>query len=287
MNEAVIKANVRKCFSSGVSIEPERQEVCPCNTANFKLFVNNTGIVKDEFEIKYQNISSKVVLAPGESDVTEISIEIPCDKEWGEYPVSISVDSMVSGESEAVIVVTPIQECYSVSLSTDDDTRDVDVGKAVTYDIIIRNNGKFERTFDVVLEAPEWIHISDTQLDLLAGEKSDIYLYVAPSYFTYAGKYTASVKAMSDIEQDGLEINVEVISGISVPENGTGKFNYSGEGADDREGIITMNMSIPITGATIAGGDESEKPWPQILLVAFLAVGVVIILVMRFLILMK
>lgn len=304
--EETYTADVRVCYSSVASIEPERIVVCPCETAEFVLSIYNTGLMVDTFVVSFNDGSSEMTIWPGEKDELKVPIDIPCDMEEGEYTVVVSIESMTSGTAEAAIDVLSSSECYSVSLTTGNDMETVEVGKAVTYTITISNDGRFDQEYELLIDAPDWIHLSKKQVALGPGEGKDVYLYAAPNYYIAAGNYSAALSAMSETEQAGLEFKVNVNSDFSIeeaippdveepltdnkteavvipPDSDTGQEDQVREG----DGNITMNISIP-TGGLIAGdAEEQDRPWNQIMLLTILAIGVVVILILRFVIMIK
>jgi len=277
--EKTILTNIRECYSGAISIEPMRRDVCPCKTAGFSLKIGNTGLLEDTYVIMYNNQSSEISVGPGETGRVELSVDVPCDKEQGDYPVLITMDSRTPGKTSVTLGVLPMRDCYSVLLSTENSTKTVAVGKAVTYRFTITNNGKFSQVYELLIDAPGWVHLSDSRLELEPGGGGDVYLYAAPNYYTQAGNYSAAVSAVSEIEQAGLEFKVNVLSGFSFDINETPEGILSASN-------ITMNISIP-TGGIIAGEDEKETSWTQIMMLTILALGVVIILILRFVIMLK
>ncbi len=301
--EKTITANVRECYSADIDIEPSALEVCPCKAARFVLEIRNMGLMEDMYQVTYSNKSSEVTLAPGDGEGVMVSVDIPCDAEGGDYPLEVSIDSHTPEMIEAIIGVKPYDECYAVSMSIDDRSKEVEVGKAVTFTMEIENTGEFEQVYELLVDAPGWVHLSDSQARLAPGEGKDIYLYAAPNYYIQAGSYSAAVSAMSETEQAGLELEIDVQSEFSIepgeeanetppapeevivpePPAPPEEAGEIGEGEN-----ITLNISIP-TGAVVVGeaADEEDRPWTQIMLLTVLAIGVVFILILRFVIMIK
>lgn len=297
MAEETYTSDVRVCYSSAASIVPDGIEVCPCETAEFVLSIYNTGLMEDTFIVSFSDGSSEMTIGPGEKDGLKIPVDIPCDMEEGEYSVVVSIESMTSGTAEAAIDVLSTSDCYSVSLTTVNDMETVEVGKAVTYTITISNDGRFDQEYELLVDAPDWVHMSEKQVALGPGDEKDVYLYAAPNYYIAEGNYSAALSAMSDTEQAGLEFKVNVNSDFSIedaplPDNKTvvvipDSDSGQADQVQEDDGNITMNISIP-TGGVIAGDpEELDRPWNQIMLLTILAIGVVVILILRFVIMIK
>lgn len=285
MDEKTLTADIRECYSSEVSVDPDMMEVCPCETAEFLLSILNTGLMEDTFVVSFSNQSSELTIGPGEAGQLEIPVEVPCDMEEGEYTIVISLESRNPETVEAAVDVLSSSECYSVSLTAGEDMDAVSVGRAVTYTITVSNDGRFEQQYELLIDAPDWVHLSDRQVGLGPGDEKEVYLYAAPNYYVPAGNYSAALSAMSETEQAGIEFKVNVLSDLSL--EGMPPANETVSMPDSGQANISMNISIP-TGGVIAGGtDDEERPWTQILLLTILAIGVVIILILRFVIMIK
>ena len=94
-----------------------------------------------------------------------------------------------------------------------------------------------------------------------------------------SGEYKVVLNVSGKNEGDSITIPIEVSSPLLI---GGGGQPGSGNG-----GNVSFNMSIP-TGGVVGGTvTEGERPITQIVMITILAVGVAIILILRFIILMK
>ncbi len=270
-DEETVEVDVLKCYGTELSVVPDVDDVCPCKTAEFMLQVNNTGLYTDNYTIDYGGLIEKIGIAEGESAEVLLSIDVPCDREAGDYPLDIAIDSEDPNapvESSVIVEVYPLDECYAVAVISDGMPETLNVGESVAYIVAIGNAGKFAQTYDIVLDAPEWVYLSDEELTLEPGYGEEIYVYVAPPYGADSGNYSVGLSVNSDNEQGRIGFEVTVVSDFD-------------EGAD--EGSITMNISIPTGEVTEAG----DRPWSQIIMITILAIGVVFVLILRFVIMMK
>jgi len=268
-NEQTLKVNVLKCYSSDIKIEPLRQQVCPCQTADFTLTVENTGLKEDEFLVTFENQSSRMSISAGDSGKFSFSVNIPCDRKAGNYTIPVKVDSSTLHKANPTITVLPSSLCYGVGLSSDYTRATVGVGSGMVYKFTVKNKGKFAQAYDLQLDAPEWVHLSESRVELPAGEQVDVYIYAAPYYYTDQGNYTAKVTAVTETEKSSIDFMLNV------------KSDYTFDRITDN---VSMNISIP-TGGVV--GAETGTSQAQILMISILAIGVVVILILRFVIMMK
>lgn len=295
-----MEVNIRKCYDAIHSVNPESLEICPCKVANFVLKIVNFGLLEDSYSISFMNQTKELIINPNETGDLEVSVFIPCDKKEGNYSVQISADSHTPEDLIVDVNVLPKDECYSVELAQMGQVKkSVGVGKAVTFEIIVKNKGMFNQEYKLILDAPEWMHISEDIADLGPSDEKKFYIYVAPQFFTTEGNYTGTVSALSTNERDTLELMVDVLTNFTF----TG---VPGEVIEDKpklpegppmppaeinkgDGNITINMSIPVTGLVVGSSDDTDedKPWTQIVLITILALGVIIILILRFVVMIK
>jgi uncharacterized membrane protein len=289
-NRQTINVDVRKCYDTEFTVTPDRQEVCPCRTADFELEIKNTGLMEDEYTIRYGDQSSEMSIASGGSGKVSLSIDVPCDKEAGEYPIDIEIESHSPASSRVVVSVIPIDQCYNVYVYSEDavNVRPVEVGESETYEVVAVNKGRFEQEYELVLEAPYWIYMSDYETALGPGDSKSFYVYAAPEYETGAGEYPISVAAVGENEKASIGFSVVVVSefNLTEQEEAASEEESAGEEAVEEAGDnITVESTIP-TGEVV--GDETEgRPWSQIVLISILAIAVVFVLVLRFVVMMK
>jgi uncharacterized membrane protein len=272
-NEVTVKADVRKCYSSNVSVEPDAQDVCPCRTAVFKLNAMNTGLMEDVYTISNNNKTTKMAVDPNASKEKEITVDIPCNEKARNFSMEIETDSRLSSmKSNVTIRVLPMKTCYSVMLLTkENENKSVGVGMAVTYGFKVINTGKFRQTYNLTISSADWVHLSDTQVELDPREEKDVYVYAAPPFNVDARTYLVNVSANGENQKGSMDFKIKVLSSGLPP------------GVNQTANNITLNMSI--TGGIV--GAKWDRPLTQVMLITILAVGVVIILILRFIVLMK
>ncbi len=275
-NRETITANVRKCYETEFTVNPERQDVCPCGTADFTLEIKNMGLMEDQYTIRYGEQSSQMSIAEGGTGKVALSIDVPCDKEAGEYPLEIEIDSNAPVSSTVTVGVFPSEQCYNVYLYSEDavNVKTVNVGESDAYEVVAANKGMFAQEYELALEAPQWVHMSDYSAELGPGESKSFFVYAAPEYETEAGSYPISVSAVGEHEEASVEFEIVV----------TTEFTPAAEG----EPGITVESSVP-TGEVVGEGtaEEETRPWSQIVMISILAVAVVFVLVLRFVVMMK
>lgn len=272
-NELTVDAEVLRCYAGEFEVSPDMVEVCPCKSADFGLVISNTGLYDDNYTVSYGEVSETVGIKSGAEAALKISAGMPCETDDGEYPLDITISSASPYsplEYSGTISVFPFDECYSVAVLSEDETpATISVGESQTYKITVGNKGKFAQAYDISATGPEWVHLSEEKVELQPGYGAEIYMYAAPGYAVEPGNYTVTVSSSSaeSGERSSVAFAMAVVSDFG-PSNASN---------------INMNISIPTGQAAGGSGDV----WPQIAMISVLAIGVVFILILRFVVMMK
>ncbi len=291
-SQAII--NVENCYSAELSIVPETYTMCPYSAVDYKVIVKNTGKLADNYTIVFQgNTTEKVELNPDRQK--EFTYTVFSDTS-GAYVISTKVNSAhgVFLESDAVLNIRPVKECYSVDLSNGN-LAFVEVFKAAAVPIVVKNTGEIADTYTVSVVGPEWVYVSPETFGLLPSEEKSIYLYLEPSEGV-SGNHSVEVGIDSQYSHDKLDITASVVSDITeapvVDKNDVTTVVEEPEEPEDGENVtmnastgVTMNISLTnVTGALIETG---ERPFWKTIVVVVITVIIIVILIIRFILLVK
>jgi len=286
-NRFTIPLKVSKCYGTELTVSPESAQVCPCRSAEFMLVIKNTGLMEDEYTINYGGQSSSMLIGSGETGNASLTIEVPCDKEAGEYPLDVSVDANEPASSSFIVEVLPQKTCYDLYLYSDDavNVKAVKVGESETYALVLFNRGKFSESYRISLDGPSWTHLSEHEAELAPGEKTEFYIYAAPEFETQAGSYPVTVTASAEHESTSLQFEIVAVSNFTVTESTDESVQ---EAAADNESNETSeyHQDIPTAGNVVGSGGFGDS-WTQIAMISLLGMIVVVILVIRFVFLIR
>ena len=175
-------------------------------------------------------------------------------------------------------------------------TGTVETGKAIGKEVHVKNTGEVAGTFQISLEAPEWVLVKPVSVSLGPGEEENVYVYISPLYATEAGEYSVKIKADSQHASGDFDLRITVPEGQMPPagnetqppeQNAT---NGTGQGTN-----ITLNVStddglnetgVPITGELTAEEQEADRQF-RTMAIAVIAIIIIIILAARFVLLFK
>ncbi len=307
---ATTEIRVEECFDASLRLQPEEVTVCPGARIPYTMTIDNTGKQADTYTLSYADQEKVVTLDAGEKRAVSYDYMIPYVEE-GRYIFSVELTSEggIDLLETSEISLRDSETCYGVELS--DDMGIVNVGKAATVEVAIKNTGEQADTYKVeMLSGPDWAFLEPTEITLSGGEEDTLYLYLSPLFGTEQKSYVIKVRAESDHSSDELFVDVIVpqngtIVTPSEPDeepsgNGTGD-NETMDGEPEENGTAEPsepgNISINVThsdeteggeeGSPVTGGAVEERPFWKTAAVAFIALIIVGILVLRFVLLLK
>ncbi len=257
---------VKDCYSLDFGITPEEKEVCRGDEIEYMLVLKNTGEYGDNYTFVMGNKTiGHTSLEPGE--IKMFSTKLRMDIQEGEYEFKFGVFSEhVSEETVSKITVKSEDTCYRVSLSSDDTRVRIEPGKGSAIAVKIENLGERGDFYNLAVEGPEWVHISEDSIALESGEEDYVYIYASPDYTVENGTYEISLKAESTRTKDILNFRIGV--GV-MPEPEEEEANETGN--------VTIETGIP-TGAVVRATGTAGKA----LLLAVIIILIIIILAVKF-----
>ncbi len=283
--------NVMNCYSAEMSLTPSEASVCACGSADFTVSVKNTGRMEDEYLVNIDDEMVKsVVLLPDETAMMNYSVAVRCGS--GTRDVRVTVESENTAlEETATINIKPVEECYSLDISTQKSKADVARCSATDIGIDIANDGHNTQLFRINLQAPEWVHISRESAYLEPGEEMSVYLYISPEIDTEVGTYDIKLNVTGNYFAEIMEIPVQVhLEGTQVEDtgstgdSGTTDQETGSQDSGDQDSWINMSLGDNITGGVVAVG---IAPLWKAIVISLITIIIIAILVVRFAILVK
>lgn len=286
---ASAEVKAEECFASELTLQPDDVTVCPGATIPYTIRIKNTGIEADTYNLRFADEDVDISLEPGKSEAVSYDFTIPyVDEGRYKFTVEMTSSSGASMSRSSDITMKSSGSCYGVVL--EDDSGTVEVGKATTVEVLIRNTGEQSDTFTIsITDGPDWVFIEPSEVHLGGSEESTVYLYMSPGFGVKLGDYKVSLKAKSKNAETTLDVNAIVPEDISAqPPAKPPTANGSG-------GNVSINVTIPPStedntsgdGSPITGGAIEDRPFWKTAAVALIALVIVAILVLRFVLLLK
>ena len=261
---------MKNCYSAEIDIEPKNKSVCFADTVDYEVTLRNTGRLADTYTLKFGDEVMPVFLESGNSETFAFSYSVP--GEPGTYELKAVAESEHAGaEATDSVNVKSAEECFTIQLEDGAEVVNVEPASAATVEFYIKNTGDKAENFILSADAIEWVYVSPESITLDVGEETSGYLYITPPYDAETGVYSTEVMAFSE---SGLGQSMRVVVGV-VP-------NASEANATVPAQQPGINLT-DITGTVVMG----ERPLWKTLVVAAITIVIIIILIVRFVFLVK
>ncbi len=234
----------------------------------YTIDIENTGKFLVEYTLKVDDeLIGVLFLTPDESKTVKTKLMVTYPGEESHTLMFKAVSEMKTFETTSEMIIKSREECYSLELSSEeiDKIKMVEIGIGVSVPMKIKNSGERGDTYNLGIEGPDWVHLSEEEISLDPGEEEDIYIYASPPFGAEEGIYNAKVSVESEnIEKDlNFMFGVGEIEGIEEPTPPTPP-------EDNETGIG------PPTGAVI-GGETTGK----VVLLGVITLFIIIILALK------
>ncbi|MCS7134315.1 MAG: hypothetical protein NZ889_00435 [Candidatus Pacearchaeota archaeon] len=203
--ETPLQLEVVPCYDYTINAAPY-VEICENEKKVIPVTIQNKGTVENSYAINLKAppwtfIDKKIIEVQKGKETTFNLITQPPFKKIGEFNISLQTLSKkgnVLRETEITLKVVP---CFGVSLEIEKEADKVCAGLNYSYNVKIKNTGKFNNTFEIKLDAPFWVKIFEKKISLMPNEEKNIYLLVSPDKETKAGDYVSSLTAKDPVSE--------------------------------------------------------------------------------------
>jgi uncharacterized membrane protein len=208
---------VQNCYDAVLEVVPDGINACRGDTLTIDAVVKNMGDLEDDYTLEYEGKVSEFMLDSGESN--SVKARIPVDYFWGstnEVLFVLKSDNGVHIEKPASIEVLKRNECYSVDLSLvngdilKEKEASLEIGYGTALEMSISNRGLRADTYNIIVDGPDWAHISEDSFFMTPLQREELYLYLSPPYEAEEAEYEITVIANSDLALSGVEIRATV-----------------------------------------------------------------------------
>jgi len=200
------KANIEVvfCYDYTISSEKTYYSMCEAEELNIPIKIKNFGTRDNVYRINLEGPSWTVLdqktlnVAKGEEKTLNLIAKPPYATE-GNFTAHVEVLSDYGDVLKKYDINLNVEKCYDVRVIIEAESDRMCNALSNTYSVTVKNNGKFENTFDISLEGPEWATISEKRVTLGAGEEQDFILDIHPPYNTLGMEYEFTITARDSL----------------------------------------------------------------------------------------
>jgi uncharacterized membrane protein len=283
-------ADVEASYKLFLSTGTPQQKVDAGQTATFTgVKVQNDGNAQDTFTFYITNMTAGWTHSPlpslsvpaGESVSFSIDVTTTQQSASGVYRLFLTaVSEGDSTKQQTIELIVEVEQIYGVDITDSVSSKNVDVGKFITYRIDVKNTGNGEDNVELKLsgdvEPWTWLYYDiDTNGTTIhvsppSGGSISVYLYIAPPedyWDTWDGNVDLTILAESvddpDINpaDDFLDVNTDVNPVYGAKINPTGTFT-TGEPGELKQFTFTIENTGTVTdGYSIRVQHNNPNGW--------------------------
>ncbi len=191
---------VYPCYDFIISTEKTLYEVCEKNDIIIPVSIKNLGTQDNTYKINFDSPNwasidmKEISINKGESNSFNINAAPPL-RTTGQFTLELEIMSINGKVIKKEEITIDSIKCYDFSISIEEEEEIICNGLSTTYAIDLKNYGKFDATYSIVLEGPSWATLSQDEIFLNPDEKKSLTLTVAPPENTFAQSYEIKIKA--------------------------------------------------------------------------------------------
>lgn len=206
-----VRFDLGKCFD--LNIASDSIEMCPGESRNIDLRIENTGTEKDSLLIYTRDAiikmdNSTFDLDAGENKTVSAIVDLARTVK-SDQTIVFEIGGSVSKTYKQNIKVTPFENCYSLKTSLEKNILTVNKSENIAMKLNIKNEGKIAMNLNVTSDTL-WVDLSLNNITLKNEQEKDIFVYVAPSYEVGDGTYIAIINISNEFitKNETIRINV-------------------------------------------------------------------------------
>jgi len=198
-----VQANlvVDKCRDFLMEIaEPEGRKIAS-KSYTYQVLIQNTGTNAGTFSLaldgpEWMSLSrNSTYIEVGAQGEVDLNADIPADFSGAANARVTVTEDWLADSGRVSFNVDSLENAYLVKMNLDK--------KAIKYDfsdinVLIKNNGFENAKYRLSIDGPDWMSLSQNEIELAPGEIGTVQIHTAPSNDTPAGKYAVKITATAE-----------------------------------------------------------------------------------------
>lgn len=251
--------DVTNGMSSTVSFESSRVNVCETEQFEAEATVTNNGEAEENFLLSTDRgtlSEEELELEPGESEEVEVGLN-STGMEMGENQVTLtSTAATFDGPSTSKTLTAVKENCHDLQMTLNSYETSAGENKAAIYQVALENTGTQENTYNLSVDAPDWISITPESRTVAPGETQYAYIFANVPYEKQGEVRITASATGTEVERSQsalLTIDEEVTQKILSDEDNmpTGGFFSNLPSFEMNDSMVGKAVSAVIVGLLI------------------------------------
>jgi uncharacterized membrane protein len=271
----VITLHVEEIDGMETYIIDNTQEFNDLMTANFQVYIGNTGNHRERFQLTMTadsawndyvswDLPGTISLDPLDSITEPFTVRASQRAPAGSMGLHLTVASAEpTGFSQTLDLTATVKKVSSLGLMAMDKVQNAKQGESATFELIVTSGSNFEETVTLTVEgAPStWTMSKDVENLVLPAYSSghvNLTFKVPAKYLAGDSVFKAIAKGNSSMASEELQVTVEKSNGLGL---GLDKTDFSGYGGDTNIVTVTIENKGNHEDMFIVGVDSITEPF--------------------------
>ena len=240
--------DIQPCYEYSLGFKNNEYSMCENEALSIPLNVLNEGTADNIFKVniagpKWMEYDNKIELKAGNESEITVKLNPPYGTQ-GNFTIKVDALSEYGNVNKKAETSVGVETCYGLS-SFFESKKEVicDPSQDYAYPIAIKNSGRFDESFNLSIEGPEWAVLDDANVFLNQNESKNINLNVHLPSNVETKDYNIKIKAT-----DGLAASEDtmVLKAASVAECYAPKIGLENDSlslALESSEIIAVNLT--------------------------------------------
>lgn len=189
---------VEKCRDFILNIIKPEGRLIASKQYNYQIEIENTGTRQGTFYVQvdgpdwFSLAQNYTIIGPEKTGTVLLHADIPSDFSGKAYARVFVNEDFVVGYDKITMDVISVEDAYSLDFKQ--------MNNAVRYDfsdinVLMTNNGVDSATYELSLDGPSWMRLTQNEVTLLPGQEATIPIQTSPTEDVPEGKYAVTLVA--------------------------------------------------------------------------------------------
>jgi len=203
------------CYDYELRAEKALYSLCESGKLNVPLTLQNKGTVTNTYKLSLNAPNfvtlEKTLISLAPDQVTTVNLILsPGFGIQGDFPVKVTIKNELGKITKLLPLTVRVEKCYDVQTNIMAETATVCNTFTSQKQVLIKNTGRFDNTFNFALEGATFASLDKTSVTLAPGAEESATLTINPPEKTPARTYNIKVTATDPISKASSSDTIKV-----------------------------------------------------------------------------